>query len=202
MLEELIQTMVSTYGPLGLLAMMIIQTIIVPISSEAVLIFASMIGIKLIDVIIYGGVGLIIGAVYAFYVGKYGGKPIVNKLLGEKWINRVDGWTQRNGFKAILFARIVPVIPFDLVSYMSGLTKLKFRHYFLATAIGAFPRCLILAIIGLSARDLLFSIGVSIEYVFYLGIVAFLVISYLDGKGYLEKIKDKIVKKSIKKTKE
>jgi uncharacterized membrane protein YdjX (TVP38/TMEM64 family) len=199
MLEELIQTMVNTYGPLGLLAMMIIQTIIAPISGEAVLVFASMIGIKLTDVIIYGGIGLIIGAVYAFYVGKYGGKLIVNKLLGEKWINRVDGWAQRNGLKAILFARIVPIIPFDLVSYMSGLTKLKFRYYFLATAIGAFPRCLILAIIGLSARDLLLSIGVGIEYVFYLGIVAFVVISYLDGKGYLEKLKDKIIKKSIKK---
>ncbi len=191
--------MIQSYGPFGLLIVMILQTIVAPISSEAVLIFASMIGIKIVDVIVFGGIGLIIGAVYAFYVGKYGGKPIINKLIGEKWINRVDSWVERNGMKAILFARIVPVIPFDLISYISGLTKLKFKHYFLATITGAFPRCLILAIIGLSAREVLISIGISLEYMFYMGIIGFLVLSFLDSRGYLEKIKDKIIKKAIKK---
>jgi uncharacterized membrane protein YdjX (TVP38/TMEM64 family) len=190
--------MIQSYGPLGLLIVMILQTVIAPISSEVVLVFATMIGIKVTDVIIFGGIGLVIGAIYAFYVGKFGGKPIINKLIGEKWINRVDSWVERNGIKAILFARIVPVIPFDLISYMSGLTKLKFKHYFLATAIGAFPRCLILAIIGLSAREVLISIGVSLEYMFYLSIIGFLVLTYLDRKGYIEKIKDKIIKKAIK----
>jgi len=50
----------------------------------------------------------------------------------------------------------------------------------------------------LSAREVLISIGVSLEYMFYLGIIGFLVLTYLDRKGYIEKIKDKIIKKAIK----
>ena len=203
MFEQLVNSLVQSYGPLGLFIVMIIQTIIAPISSELVLMFSSAIGMKFLDVLIIGSLGLIVGSVIAFYIARIGGKPIIIKLIGRKWIDILDDWVEENGAWAILLTRLVPIIPFDLISYVSGVTKLKFKHYFPATVVGAFPRTFILAALGISVRSILSFIGIGVEIVFYIGIIGFIVVVYLDRKGYLGFIKDneimRIIKKNFKK---
>ena len=178
---------------------MILQTIIAPIPSEAMLMFAGAIGIKFFDIIIFGGLGLIIGAVIAFYIARIGGKPIIAKLIGDKWINRVDKWVKKHGIKAIIFTRLIPVIPFDLISYMSGVTSLDFKYYLLATIIGSFPRALMLAAIGVTAKEILDIIGLGLELTIVLGVIGFIILTYLDRKGYLGSFANKILEKVIKK---
>ena len=199
MLEAYLQSMIQSYGPLGLIFVMIFQTIVAFIPSEAVLMFAGAIGIKLFDIVIFGGIGLIIGAIIAFYIAKIGGKPIIAKLIGEKWINRVDKWVEKNGVKAILLSRLIPVIPFDLISYISGVTSLDFKYYLLATIIGSFPRALMLAAVGVSAKTILNVIGVGLELTIVLGVIGFIILTYLDRKGYLSSFANKIIEKVIKK---
>jgi len=176
---------------------MIIQTIIAPIPSEALLIFSGAIGIKIIDIVIFGGLGTIIGAIIAFYIARVGGKPIITKLIGSKWVGRVDSWVERNGTKGIFLTRLIPIIPFDLISYMAGVTKLKFRNYFLATVIGAFPRVLMLAVLGFYTKGLLSLFGIGLDIIFMIGIIGFIVLVYLDNKGYIDILSNSIVKKVI-----
>ena len=197
MFEAMLSSVIESYGRIGLLIVMIIQTIIAPIPSEALLVFSGAIGIKIIDVVIFGGLGTIIGAIIAFYIARIGGKPIIAKLIGHKWINHVDTWVERNGTKAILFTRLIPIIPFDLISYMSGITKLKFRNYLFATVIGAFPRCFMLAVMGFSAKGILSFIGIGLDITILIGIIAFIVLAYLDKKGYIDILSSGIVKKLI-----
>ena len=199
MFEALLNSMIQAYGQFGLLIVMVIQTIIAPIPSEALIVFSGAIGIKIIDIVIFGGLGTIIGAILAFYIARIGGKPVITKLIGDKWINRIDGWVERKGTKAILFTRIVPIIPFDLISYMSGITKLKFRNYLFATVIGAFPRCLILALIGFSAKEVLSFIGVGLELTLMIGVIGFIILAYLDKKGYIDILSSSIIRKIINK---
>ncbi len=196
--EAFLQSMIQSYGSLGLMLVMILQTIIAPIPSEALLMFAGVIGISLFNVVVFGGLGLVIGSVIAFYIARLGGKPIVVKMIGEKWLNRVDRWIERNGTIAIFFTRLIPVIPFDLISYMTGITKLEFKYYFLATLLGAFPRSLMLAVIGISMKEVLALIGVSLELVFSIGILGFIILAYLDRKGYLSFLEYGIIRKIIK----
>jgi uncharacterized membrane protein YdjX (TVP38/TMEM64 family) len=196
--EALLESLIQSYGPFGLMVVMIIQTIIAPIPSEALLMFSGIIGISLFNIVIFGGIGLIIGSVIAFYVARLGGKPIVIKLIGEKWLNRIDKWVERNGAPAIFFTRLIPIIPFDLISYMAGITKLEFKYYLLATVFGAFPRSLILAVIGVSMKEILALIGVSLELVFTIGIIGFMFLAYFDRKGYLSFIEDRILRKITK----
>ena len=197
--EAILNSVIGSYGKIGLLIVMIIQTIIAPIPSEALLVFSGAIGLKIIDIVIFGGLGTIIGAIIAFYIARIWGKPIITKLIGSKWVDRVDTWIDKNGTKAILFTRLIPIIPFDLISYMSGITKLKFRNYFFATVIGAFPRCLILAIIGISAKGILSFLGIGLEVTLMIGIIGFIVFAYLDNKGYIDILSSNIIKKVIKK---
>ena len=191
--------MIQSYGPLGLIFVMIFQTIVAFIPSEAVLMFAGAIGIKIFDIVLFGGIGLIIGAVIAFYIAKIGGKPIIAKLIGEKWINRVDKWVEKNGVKAIIISRLIPVIPFDLISYISGITSLDFKYYLLATIIGSFPRTLMLAAMGVTAKEILSTIGIGLELTIVLGVIGFIILTYLDRKGYLSSFANKIIEKVIKK---
>jgi uncharacterized membrane protein YdjX (TVP38/TMEM64 family) len=178
---------------------MIIQTIIAPIPSEALLMFAGAIGIKLFDIVIFGGIGMIIGSIIAFYLARIGGKPIINKLIGKKWIGRVDRWVEKRGTKIIFLTRLIPLIPFDLISYMAGITKLKFKNYLIATVLGAFPRTLMLAIMGLWMKEILTFIGFGLEITFIIGILGFILLAYLDRKGYLDSIERKIMNKIIRK---
>lgn len=195
----LLNSVIQAYGSLGLLAVMIIQTIIAPIPSEALLMFAGAIGIKLFDIVIFGGIGMIIGSIIAFYLARIGGKPIINKLIGKKWIGRVDRWVEKRGTKIIFLTRLIPLIPFDLISYMAGITKLKFKNYLIATVLGAFPRTLMLAIMGLWMKEILTFIGFGLEITFIIGILGFILLAYLDRKGYLDSIERKIMNKIIRK---
>lgn len=199
MFEVFLSSMIQSYGSIGLLIVMIIQTIIAPIPSEVLLMFSGMIGIKIFDIVLFGGTGLIIGSIIAFYLARLGGKPIIAKLIGEKWIGRVDGWVERHGMKAILLTRLVPIIPFDLISYMSGITSLSFKNYLFATILGAFPRTLLLAMMGVSVKDIFSLIGISLELTFMIGIVGFIILAYCDRKGYLNVLEKKIVRRLIKK---
>lgn len=191
--------LVETYGKIGLAAVMVVQTIIAPIPSEALLMFAGAIGMNIFDVLIFGGSGLIIGSVIAFFIARRGGRSVVVKIIGEKWTDSVDAWVSKNGTKAILFTRLIPVIPFDLISYVSGVTSISFRDYFVATVVGAIPRCLFLAYAGSLVGGLLTSLGAGIEAVFIIGIVGITGILYLEKKGYIGNLENTIIGRVVKK---
>lgn len=190
--------MIQSYGPIGLLITMIIQTIIAPIPSEALLIFSGTIGITVINVVIFGGIGSIIGAIIAFYISRIGREPIIAKLVGKKWLGRVDSWVERNGVTAIFVARLVPIIPFDLISYVAGITSLSFKHYFVATVLGAFPRCLLLAVFGKTFGSALKLMGFTLELTFLLFILGVVVFIILEKIGFIDKIEELIIKFILK----
>ncbi len=196
--EAMLTSAIALYGQIGLLVVMIIQTIIAPIPSEALLIFSGAIGIEIIDIVIFGGLGTIIGAIIAFYIARIGGKPIITRLIGKKWVGHVDGWVEKNGTWGIFLTRLIPIIPFDLISYMSGVTKLEFKYYLLATVPGALIRCFILAVAGAFAKGVLSLFGIGLDIVFIIGIIGFIILAYLDNKGYIDIMGNSIVKRVIK----
>lgn len=197
MFETAMIAMVGTYGKLGLTAFMVVQTIIAIIPSEAVLMFAGAMGMGVIDVAIYGGGGLILGSIIAFFIARHGGRPVVVRIIGDKWTNKVDGWVTKHGMKAILATRLIPIIPFDLVSYVTGVTKMGFPSYLAATVVGAIPRCLFLAYAGSVAGGILTSLGTGLEVVFALGVAGIVAFMYMERKGYLDMVKDTIMEKVV-----
>jgi len=198
MFEVWLNQMIAAYGQLGLLFVMVVQTIIAPIPSEALLMFAGAIGVSLVDVTLFGGIGLIIGAVVAFLIARYGGRPLVEKMLGRKWTAVIDTWVSENGARAIFVTRLVPFIPFDLISYISGITSLSFKSYLVATVAGAFPRCLMLAVIGGTAGRILMLLGIGLELMFLIAMVGLVVLLYLDRKGYMGSVERGIIGRIMK----
>jgi uncharacterized membrane protein YdjX (TVP38/TMEM64 family) len=63
-------------------------------------------------------------------------------------------WVGRRGFLTVLYARIVPGVPYTLVNYAAGLTPIALRSFVAATAIGVAPRAFAYTALGGSLGNL------------------------------------------------
>jgi uncharacterized membrane protein YdjX (TVP38/TMEM64 family) len=88
------------------------------------------------------------GAVLCFYIAKFLGRDVVEKLTSKFALESVDNFFEKHGKYAILIARLLPFISFDIVSYGAGLTSMSFWAFFWATGIGQLPATLIYSYIG------------------------------------------------------
>lgn len=88
-----------------------------------------------IPVVIAGGT---LGAVMAYFLARVLGRETVLRLTGNR-LEMFDRMMDRRGFVAILVARLIPVIPFTAVNYLSGVTSLRLRDLVLGTVIGMVP---------------------------------------------------------------
>ncbi|MCF6137343.1 TVP38/TMEM64 family protein [Pseudalkalibacillus berkeleyi] len=93
-------------------------------------------------------IGGLIGASISFYISrKYG------DLLKIESRERFQALTQKidqKGFQYVLILRLVPLLNFDIVSYSSGLTSIRYKPYILATSVGMIPGTVGLNYIGSS----------------------------------------------------
>lgn len=91
-------------------------------------------------------------ATAAFYISKLAGKDTVEKLLKGK-MKQLDGKIEEHGFKIILLMRVSYIFPFDALSYAAGLTKVKYRHFILATVLGMIPETFSLSMLGHNIKN-------------------------------------------------
>ncbi|WP_024955202.1 TVP38/TMEM64 family protein [Sulfurospirillum arcachonense] len=89
-----------------------------------------------------------VGAVLCFYIAKILGREFVKKLTSKAALDSVDVFFQRHGKYAILIARLLPFISFDIVSYGAGLTKIKIKDFLIATGLGQLPATLVYSYTG------------------------------------------------------
>ena len=89
-----------------------------------------------------------LGAALCFFIARYFGRPAVVKLTSEFALDASDRFFERYGKHAVLIARLVPVISFDVISYGSGLTGMRFLGFWLATGIGQLPATILYSYLG------------------------------------------------------
>jgi uncharacterized membrane protein YdjX (TVP38/TMEM64 family) len=66
----------------------------------------------------------------------------------------IEDFLTRNGTVAVMESRIVPLLPYGLVNYSAGLTRLRYREMALGTVIGAAPKVFAYTALGGSLTDL------------------------------------------------
>jgi len=129
------------------IAIMAIQGLIVPLPSEIVLL-----GTGMIWGWFYGGIMGIIGSMAAallcYYISRRGGRPLAEKFIGNKAIDIADDFIGKHGMKAIIITRFIPFIPFDVISYTSGLVDMDVKKYSIGTLIGSIFRAFFYATLG------------------------------------------------------
>jgi uncharacterized membrane protein YdjX (TVP38/TMEM64 family) len=94
-----------------------------------------------------------LGAVLAFCIARFVAHDAAQTLTGER-LAPVHDWIERRGFWAVLYARIAPGVPYSLVNYVAGLTRVGLPAFAAATAIGCAPRAFAYTALGGSLDDL------------------------------------------------
>ncbi|MBD3254017.1 MAG: hypothetical protein GF383_02950, partial [Candidatus Lokiarchaeota archaeon] len=135
------------WGVFLFLGVMVLQGLILPIPSELILVGAGMIWGWMLGGL-YGVIGLLFAALLCYYVGKEGGRPVVTRLLGVDILRLGDRILTKHGAKTMLTARIIPLFPFDPVSYIAGIGKWNFKKYILITLVGAIIRAYFFSLLG------------------------------------------------------
>jgi uncharacterized membrane protein YdjX (TVP38/TMEM64 family) len=94
-----------------------------------------------------------VGASAAFLISRRVGARAVDDLSGHR-LRAIQEWIAARGFLAVLYARILPAMPYSLVNYAAGLTRVPLAVFAGATAIGCAPRAFAYAALGGSLDDL------------------------------------------------
>lgn len=90
----------------------------------------------------------LLAASISFGISRVFGRATVERLAGKVGVQIADGWLARHGPWALLLARLIPVISFDIISFAAGLTAMRFRWFLLATAAGITPTTFLYAYLG------------------------------------------------------
>ncbi len=92
------------------------------------------------------------GATLACLIGRRVAGDAVEELGGER-VTQLAAWVAQRGFVSVLYARIAPLMPYNVINYACGLTTISIATFALATAIGVAPRAFAYAALGGSFGD-------------------------------------------------
>lgn len=164
MIAHLIETLasfiiatISSSGYLGIVLLMAVESACIPLPSEVIMPFSGYLVFRgefgLFWVGIAGAIGCAVGSVPAYYLGLYGGRPLVERygkyvLLSHSDLDLADRWFDRYGDWAIFFSRLLPVVR-TFISFPAGVARMNFPRFIIYTLLGSFPWCLGLAYVGM-----------------------------------------------------
>jgi uncharacterized membrane protein YdjX (TVP38/TMEM64 family) len=94
-----------------------------------------------------------LAAAIQLLVARYLAGDQVGAILPDR-VRRVDEFIERRGFWAVFYVRMAPGVPYTLVNYGAGLTRLRLRHMVGGTLVGAAPRTFAYTALGGSLTDL------------------------------------------------
>ncbi|HEY4486000.1 MAG TPA: TVP38/TMEM64 family protein [Nitrospiria bacterium] len=86
-------------------------------------------------------IGATIGATLAFFTARFLGRDFVDRVLKGKFkaLDAMDTQAAENGFQVIFFLRLIPLVPFNVLDYVAGVSKIGVRDYILGTFLGIIP---------------------------------------------------------------
>ncbi|MBA2315759.1 MAG: DedA family protein [Chloroflexi bacterium] len=163
--REAVTQLYNAVGYLGVALWVAIESVVVPIPSELVLPFAGfLVGDgrslepltgqpwNLVLVTLAGTVGATVGALVAYGIGAWGGRPIIERWgrylgIGAADLDRAEGFFERHGAPAAFFGRMIPVIR-SLVSFAAGVARMPLGPFTLFTFLGSLPWTFVLVFAG------------------------------------------------------
>src|SRR3989344_355551 len=148
MFESLIglfTNIISTAGYAGVFFLMVLESMVAPVPSEAVMPFAGVLWflgeMSFWPIVIFSTLGSIVGSLISYYAGLYGGRPLIQKygkyvLLNEHDLALTESFFEKYGDKTIFVSRFIPVVR-HLVSIPAGTGKMNIFKFVFYTVLGA-----------------------------------------------------------------
>lgn len=96
--------------------------------------------------------GATLGAAFAFLGARYLGADWLERHSGKRLKRLADG-VASEGWRFVAFVRLVPLLPFNLLNYALGLTRIRFLPYVIATWLFMIPGALAYTYLGYVGRE-------------------------------------------------
>jgi membrane protein DedA with SNARE-associated domain len=147
---------ISASGYLGIVGLMAIESACIPLPSEIIMPFSGYLAstgrFNIFFVATAGAIGCNLGSTIAYAVGRYGGRPLVERwgsyiLISRRDLATADRFFGHYGGAAVFFGRLLPVIR-TFVALPAGIARLPQLKFQVYTFLGSWPWCFALAYIG------------------------------------------------------
>jgi len=136
-LASLIIATISSSGYTGIILLMAIESACIPLPSEIIMPFSGYLVFRgdfgLLSVGLAGGFGCVVGSIPAYYLGAYGGRPLIERygkyvLISHRDLDTAERWFDRWGDWAIFFSRLMPVVR-TFISFPAGVARMNFPRF-------------------------------------------------------------------------
>jgi membrane protein DedA with SNARE-associated domain len=144
-IAEYATKLIDATGYPGVFVLMTMESMVFPVPSEAVMPFAgflvAMDRLTMAGVILASTLGSIAGSLLSYFIGRYGGKPFVDRwgkylLLNRHDLEVTEAFFKKRGPITILICRFIPVVR-HLISIPAGTGRMNLITFLIYTIIGA-----------------------------------------------------------------
>lgn len=148
---EGIRDFISGFGPYAPIIYITLFAI-VPLTffPDSVLAISSGLIFGLLKGALYTMIGAFLGGTLAFFISRTLKKDFIDVITKGKY-DEFHNQMDINGFFTVLILRLIPLFPFDIISYGAGLSKVSYKEFIVATLLGIIPGVLVFVNIGASS---------------------------------------------------
>jgi len=155
-ISSFIVNIISSLGYGGIMILMTLESACIPIPSEIIMPFSGYLvflgRFSLWSVIFWGAIGNLIGSIIAYFIGLYGGRPLIEKygryvLISRHDLDWTQKWFEKYGAFSIFFSRLLPVVR-TFISLPAGIARMPFWKFSFYTFAGSLPWAFVLTYVG------------------------------------------------------
>lgn len=156
-----LEALYRTFGYVGVLIAMAIESACIPLPSEIILPMAGWMVARgefaFWPAVLAGTFGCTLGSALAYWIGARGGRPFLQRygryvLISAHDLAVADRWFARYGEATVFFARLLPVVR-TFISFPAGVARMPFGRFLVYSTLGSFPWSLALVWVGKLAGD-------------------------------------------------
>ncbi len=156
LLSVFIVATISRLGYAGVVLLMAIESACIPLPSEIIMPFSGYLvytgRFNLWAVGVAGAFGCVVGSLVAYWVGMYGGRPLIEKygryiLLSSHDLDLADRWFARFGEVIVFASRLLPAVR-TFIAFPAGVARMNIKKFVIYTFAGSLPWCIGLAYVG------------------------------------------------------
>lgn len=125
----------GVWGPVVFVIVMALSVLFAPIPNVPVFIAAGLAWGSVLGTA-YSMAGLVLGSTMAFYAARWLGRKHLHRLIGAKGATRLDHLADTMGGRVVFWARMLPAVNFDWISFVAGMTSIRFLPFIVFSALG------------------------------------------------------------------
>jgi uncharacterized membrane protein YdjX (TVP38/TMEM64 family) len=116
------------WGPVVFVLVLAASVLFAPIPNAPIFFAAGLIWGAFLGTV-YSVAGLMLGSILAFYAARLLGRRYLPKLVGKRAAARLDQLAETMGGRVIFWARMLPAVNFDWISFVAGVTAISVRDF-------------------------------------------------------------------------